>query len=165
MKIILILLILLTGCNNSSVSVQEINPLDTYLNLQSNELSELRDNYLQLVNNHRHDVGESSLIYSEVIEAQAQAHVEKMAKGEVAFSHTDSDARCAAISSDLVTGNLCGEIIAKGYNSAETVFSSWVGSATQKAHLENARYTHTGLGITRSSTGVIYWTQIFLEVE
>lgn len=165
MKIILILLLLVAGCNNSSVSVEEINPLDTYLNLQSSELSELRDSYLELVNNHRHDVGESSLIYSEVIEAQAQAHAEKMAKGDIAFGHTDSSARCVAISSDLVTGNLCGEIIAKGYNSAQTVFSSWVGSATHKAHLENSRYTHTGLGITRSPAGVIYWTQIFLEVE
>lgn len=159
------LLLLLVSCTDSSVGVEDINPLETYLNPQTNGLAKLRTAYLEQLDEYRHNLGVDVLIYSDEIEKLAQEHAQRMASGEVSFSHLGSGTRCEKIISHFVTGNLCGEIIAKGYNSAQTVFASWQKSLSHEAHLKNSRYTHTGLGIAESPEGVLFWTQIFLEVE
>lgn len=166
MKILSIFLLLfLVSCTDSSVGVEDINPLEDYLNLQINSVSKLRTTYLDQLDEYRHSYGVDVLIYSEEIEKVAQEHAQRMASGVVSFSHLGSGTRCEKIISHFVTGNLCGEIIAKGYNSAQTVFESWRKSLPHEAHLKNSRYTHTGLGIAESLDGVLFWTQIFLEVE
>lgn len=163
MKIIFVLLFLVVGCKTPSVD--NINPLEAYLDPQIKADSNLREDYIQLMTNYRHDLGLNSYIYSEELELKAQEHSEKMASGSVAFGHTGSSLRCSELILELGSGNLCGEIIAKGQESAEAVFASWMSSTTHAGKIMNPRYTHTGLGIAKSAGGVIFWTQIFLEVE
>jgi uncharacterized protein YkwD len=162
MKMFLLLLFLVTGCK--SPNVEKLNPLESYLNPQTKDDSLIREEYINLVNSHRQNLGTRALIYSDYIEDVAQEHSENMAEGKVPFGHTGSSVRCQKIITELGPANLCGEIVAQGQDNAKEVFASWIGSLAHKSKIENSRYTHTGLGIARNSRGVIYWTQIFLEV-
>ncbi len=119
---------------------------------------------MDLVNDHRLDLGLDSLIYSEEIERKAVEHSQNMANGSVAFGHTGSSARCSSIMTSLGPANLCGEIVAKGQKTPDAVFASWMGSSGHRSKIENSRYTHTGVSVIKNDSGVSFWTQIFLEV-
>lgn len=163
MKLLLVLLFLLVGCKTPDVD--GLNPLERYMTPQSkDDALTMRDEYLEMINDLRNKEGVDPLIYSEVIEEVAQAHADKMAKGLVAFGHTGSTARCQQIITEMGPANLCGEIVAKGQASAKEVFAAWTSSTTHKSKILNRRYTHTGLGISKSSEGVSFWVEIFLEV-
>ena len=163
MKIIFLLLLFISACK--SPGVEEVNPLETFLNPQLVSTSELREKYLQLVDDGRRDLGLDSFIYSNELEKVAQEHSFKMASGLVPFGHTGSTQRCSLIKTQLGAGNLCGEIIASGQDTPEGVYKTWTSSPSHESKIVSSRYTHTGLGIAKSEKGVIYWTHIFLEVE
>lgn len=162
MKAILLVLLILVGCKAPDVS--SLNPMDQYLNSQSKDEDKERDDYMELVNGYRLKIGKEELVYSGVIEAIAQEHAENMASGEVPFGHDGSSVRCQKIKTEIGPANLCGEIVAQGQDNAREVFTAWMSSLSHRSKIENARYTHTGLGIARNSKGTLYWTQIFLEV-
>lgn len=162
MKVFLLLLFLLAGCE--SPNVDNLNPLDRYLNPGTKDENTVREEYMDLVNTHRQDIGVRALIYSAYIEGVAQEHSENMASGKVAFGHTGSSDRCQKIITELGPANLCGEIVAQGQDNASEVYKAWMNSSGHKSKIENSRYTHAGLGLAKSSKGVIFWTQIFLEV-
>jgi len=123
------------------------------------------DEYIELVNTHRRDLGLRALQVSPYIDLAALDHSQKMADKTIPFGHTGSATRCSLIINAIGSGNLCGEIVASGYKTPQSVFEGWIKSPTHKSKIENTRYTHTGLGFAKNSTGVIYWTQIFLEVN
>lgn len=122
------------------------------------------DEYMELLNDHRNSLGLRPLILSGQMEGVAFTHSLNMANKLVIFSHIGSSARCSKVQSDLGGGNLCGEVIAMGQKNAHAVFRSWINSPGHKAILENARYTHTGLGYIKNANGTHYWTQILLEM-
>lgn len=119
---------------------------------------------LKLVNAHRERKGAALLVEAESIKALAQEHAENMSRGAVAFGHAGSSRRCDILITELGPAELCGEIIARGQENADEVYSAWMKSAAHRTKIENPRYTHTGVGLSKSESGVIYWTQIFLEV-
>lgn len=163
MKILLPLLFLLVACKTPSV--EKINPLDRYINLQAINALEERDEYLQLLSQVRSEKGLPDLIASEVMNEVAQEHSDLMASGERPFAHDGSNERCQTISQDLLSGKVCSEIIAKGLDSAEKVLQHWVASRTHLGHLLNPFSTHTGVGVAKDANGSLYWTQIFVEVK
>lgn len=162
MKVFLLALFLLVGCETPNV--ENLNPLDQYLNPATKDETTIREEYMGLVNTHRQDIGERALIYSAYIEGVAQEHSVNMASGKVTFGHTGSSARCQKIITELGPANLCGEIVAQGQDNASEVYKAWMSSSGHKSKIENGRYTHTGLGMAKNPKGVIFWTQIFLEV-
>lgn len=163
MKILLCLLVLISSCK--APDVDDLNPLEPYYNPAfSDDTTYARDDYMELVNNYRNDIGLDSFLYSDEIQREAEAHAKKMATGEVAFGHLGSGERCQILITELGPANLCGEIVAKGQDSASEVFASWMSSSSHRSKISSTRYTHTGLGMAKSSKGVIYWAQIFLEV-
>lgn len=162
MKAIFLMLVLLTGCKTPNVD--NLNPLDKYLNPESKDENTVREEYIQMVNEHRQDIGVQALITSSYIQGVAQEHSDNMAKGLVPFGHTGSSDRCQKIITEFGPANLCGEIVAQGQDNATEVFRAWMNSSGHKSKIENSRYTHTGLGMAKNPKGVIFWTQIFLEV-
>lgn len=162
MKAILLALFIITGCTTPDVA--DLNPLDKYLTPVSKEDSEIKAEYLELVNAQRALVGVDALIHSSIIEEVADEHSKNMANGSVPFGHDGSSVRCQKIITELGPANLCGELVAQGQDDATAVYRAWMNSSTHKSKIENSRYTHTALGMAKNSKGVIFWTQIFLEV-
>lgn len=123
----------------------------------------ITEDVMALINNHRVDMGLDPLIHSNGLREIASTHSENMAKKTVAFGHTGFSGRCTSGRAVLGSANLCSENVAMGQTSAQSVFNAWINSAGHRANIEHPRVTHTGFGYQKSSGGVIYWTQIFLE--
>jgi uncharacterized protein YkwD len=123
-----------------------------------------QNEYMEILNSHRQRLGLRPLIYTLIIEPVAHEHSDDMARGKTSFGHSGWRARCRKITDEL-RGNACSEIVAMGQKTPQAVFDAWYNSSSHRASLENPRYTHTGLGVVKNSKGVIYWTQLFLEVQ
>jgi uncharacterized protein YkwD len=160
------------SCNKDSL--KDFNPMEKVVDSISDATTKepllpsdptWNEEYIELVNTHRRSLGLRGLQVSPYIELAALDHSQNMADKTVPFGHSGSSTRCSLIISAIGSGNLCGEIVASGYKTPQAVFDGWIKSLTHKSKIENSRYTHTGMGFAKSSTGVIYWTQIFLEVN
>lgn len=119
--------------------------------------------YLDLVNDHRFNLGLHALENSLIIEETALTHSSNMAKGKVRFGHSGMKKRCRRLQDEL-RSTACGEIVAKGQKTAEEVFNAWMNSPDHRRTIEGQEYTHTGLGFNQNSQGQIFWTQIFLKL-
>lgn len=118
---------------------------------------------MTLVNDHRISIGLRPLDHVDGLREIAEGHSRNMASGSVSFGHSGFSIRCSQGRTVLGGGNLCSENVARGQKTVEAAFQSWMNSSGHKANLEQPRSTHTGFGFARSSSGVWYWTQIFLE--
>lgn len=160
----LLCLSLLTSCK----AVEDANPLKALSENSTGDDSLTKTTtteYLELVNKYRISLGLNSLLLEEDMSKLATAHSQNMATGIVAFGHTGFAERCNKSREIMGHGNLCGEIVAQGQTSPESVFQSWIGSSGHRAKLQEPRYTHTGFGYFKNEKGVTYWTQVFLEVD
>lgn len=124
----------------------------------------LNQEYLSMVNDYRHKLGLKSLTYNSDIEDVALSHSRIMAKKNRPFGHVGFSQRCRRISDRLGNQKRCGEIVAMGQKTPKAVFKAWLSSAAHKGELEHPLMTHTGLGFFEDENGVIYWTQIFIEL-
>lgn len=119
--------------------------------------------YLDLVNDHRLNLGLKVLEYSLIIEETALIHSSDMAFGKVRFGHSGMKKRCRRLQVEL-SSVACGENVARGQKTAEEVFNAWMNSPDHRRMIEDQDYTHTGLGFKEDSQGQIFWTQIFLKL-
>jgi uncharacterized protein YkwD len=165
MKILLLALFLLSSCKTPTT--KNFNPLDSYFDFNlggSGSLLAMTEEYMDVVDAHRRNLGLPAFLPSDEIEAEAQAHAENMAKGLAAFGTSGSVDRCARIKTNLGMGELCGEIVAKGINTPGEVFTTWISSDSSRAKLQSTRFTHSAMSVVENAEGVKYWVQIFLEV-
>ena len=167
MKFILPIVVLLaiSACGKSSSSSDKKSDVSSghQAAIADSEMDAIASDYMKLVNDFRADNGANPLVYSNIMASSALGHSQNMAKGLVAFGHSGSSTRCDVIEKALGGGNLCGEIVAMGQKTPSAAFLAWKNSAGHRAIMINSRYTKTGLGFYRDASGVLYWTQIFLE--
>lgn len=56
-----------------------------------------------------------------------------------------------------------GENIAYGQRTPQEVMNAWMNSPGHRANILNPSYTYIGVGVAKTSSGVIYWTQEFIK--
>ena len=56
-----------------------------------------------------------------------------------------------------------GENIAMGQKTPAAVMTGWMNSPGHKANILSTNYTELGVGITKNSSGTLYWTQMFMR--
>ncbi|MCR3757750.1 CAP domain-containing protein [Clostridium felsineum] len=56
-----------------------------------------------------------------------------------------------------------GENIAYGYTNAGSVMNGWMNSPGHRANILGKSYREIGVGAVKSSSGKIYWTQVFIK--
>lgn len=80
------------------------------------------------------------------------------------FSHTRPDVNsCFSVLSDLsISYNGAAENIAYGQKTAEDVVNAWMASEGHRKNILSKSLTDTGVGCYISSSGTIYWTQLFI---
>lgn len=113
--------------------------------------------FVDLVNAHRQSLGRGALVWDPTAAAVALAHSQDMATRGF-FSHTNPDGESPfdRMRSAGIQFTMAGENIAYGYPTASAVFTAWMNSPGHRANIENAGYTHHGVG--RYGT---YWTHVF----
>jgi uncharacterized protein YkwD len=165
-RFLLVILLSISACDYSSngVNSQAIQPLSEG-NVPTGTIQAFTNEFMDLINQHRIDIGLHPLLNDEGVGNLATQHSLNMATGAVAFGHLGFSERCLKAKSLLGGGNLCAENVAMGQKSPSAVFTSWMNSPGHKANIEQSRVSHTGFGYAQSSSGVYYWTQIFIELN
>lgn len=165
MKILILMLFFISACKTPTT--ENFNALDSYLNLdlsESKTIGALNAEYMDMVDLHRRSLGLRSFLEDDVLMIEAQNHAENMAQGSVPFGTTGSSDRCKRIKAALGHGAICGEILAKGPDTSEQVFTLWMKADSSRARIESTKFTDSGLGLAKSDDGTEYWVQIFVEV-
>ncbi len=123
----------------------------------------VEEELLDMVNAHRSKLGLNPLISSSVISDVASGHSKDMAMRRRPLGSVGLKARCSSIRYELGQGSECEENVAMG-SSASSVFEGWMNNPRQRLQIEG-NYTHTGLGMAENDKGLVYWTQIFLNIR
>jgi uncharacterized protein YkwD len=114
--------------------------------------------FVDLMNEHRVDVGCDPLQWSPNVADVAQAHSSDMVERGF-FSHTNPDGESPfqRLANAGIEYSLAAENIAYGYPDAQAVLEGWLGSPGHRANIENCALTHHGVGLVDS-----YWTHLFV---
>lgn len=118
--------------------------------------------YFFLMNEYRMKLGLKPLTYSDTVEDLSLEHSEWMSETSQ-FGHMGWKERCRKLRTEHEAIN-CGEIVARGQETAEAVLEAWLSSPAHKKSIENPEWTHTGIGVSKSSDGRMYWTQMFIKI-
>ncbi|MEH2137803.1 CAP domain-containing protein [Nostoc sp.] len=114
------------------------------------------------INNYRTSQGLPALTRNAAIDNQARIHSQDMANGKVPFGHTGFSDRVQAIG---ISYRAAGENVAynQGYSDPATIaVQGWLKSPGHLANIKG-NYDQTGIGVAATSTGKVYFTQIFLR--
>jgi len=125
------------------------------------ELKEL----VNLVNQHRTSIGESTMKSNTMLNQAAQRHSCYMATYKI-MSHTGGpDAPDRTLVSRIEkTGykySAAGENVAMGQSTAQRVMTAWLNSEGHRRNIESKDFDEIGVGLRSSDTGDLYWTQVF----
>ncbi|WP_420320712.1 CAP domain-containing protein [Flagellimonas sp.] len=152
-------LMMLYACSKSTTLEEEIDLTGSKLVIDA---SELEQQVLDLVNEHRSSIGASTLVSSSSSYKYAQEHNTYMISKNK-LSHDNFDARASSIASEIDAIEVA-ENVARFYSSAELVVDSWLKSSSHKSTLEKP-FTHTTLSVQLDKEGRPYFTQIFMKVS
>lgn len=120
----------------------------------------ISEEILQLVNAHRASIGEHPLAVNNLATQLAEEHTYYMiAQNDI--SHDNFNERSDRLF-DEENATRTGENVAYGQQSAKAVMEAWLDSSGHRANIEGD-FTHIGIGVIKNSSGVYYFTQIFLK--
>jgi uncharacterized protein YkwD len=126
--------------------------------------SSVEQEVFELVNLEREIENLHQLSWDDALGAAARGHSTDMAQQNY-FSHTSLDGR---VFSQRITAagylySTCGENIAAGYSSPQTVMNGWMNSPGHRANILNSAFCDLGVGYAFGSSSNYghYWTQDF----
>ncbi len=155
--------IVLSMCSESPTVEEEIDLTGSYGNQKIViDASEMEQEVLEKVNEHRTSIGAKALISSSSSYKYAKDHNAYMISKNK-LSHDNFDTRASNIASEIDAVEV-GENVARYYTSAELVVDGWLNSESHKKTLEKP-FTHTALSVQLDKEGRPYFTQIFMKVE
>lgn len=146
-----VLFVLLAGsCSTESIENTDIPSSENAILVE--------EALLDIVNDHRMNLGYSSLLFSKVAYDYANTHTDYMiAKGSL--SHDNFSARASNISSE-VNAEYVAENVAKDYPDAAAALENWLQSPNHRKTIEG-EFTHTAVSVKKDASGKLYFTQLF----
>jgi uncharacterized protein YkwD/chitodextrinase len=131
----------------------------------------LASQVIQLVNDHRTAMGLARLEPDSRLTASAEWKSLHMAANNY-LAHDDPAPPVArTVAQRLEACGLpalsagWGENIAYGYPDAASVMDGWLNSPGHRANIENPNWTAIGVGVARSASGLLFWTQDFAATQ
>ncbi|GAA0434175.1 CAP domain-containing protein [Actinoplanes campanulatus] len=117
---------------------------------------------LRLVNAEREKAGCSGLSRESHLEAAAQKHSDRQAAQNTMSHQLPGEASMGdRVTAEGYQWRGVAENVAAGYTTAAGVMDGWMNSPGHKANILNCDYTEIGVGLAKSSSGTLYWTQNF----
>jgi uncharacterized protein YkwD len=169
LMLLMILMLFIQGCGReSSQPLKQESPQAEEV-LEGEEFFDksiptLNEQYLELLNEHRLSLNLRPLTLMVQIEEVSHSHSRAMARRLRPFGHFGFSLRCRELKSKVGPFRRCGEVVAMGQKTPVALLRAWLNSPGHREEIESPHFTHTGLGIARNSQGVIYWTQMLLEL-
>jgi uncharacterized protein YkwD len=123
--------------------------------------SEIESEILDLINNHRTNIGLSTLSRSNIVSSVAEDHTNYMIKnGSVNHDNFQSRVKSLKEQENAIS---VGENIAFGYRTAEGVVNGWLNSLEHKEIIETSDFTHFGISTKSNAENKNYFTNIFIK--
>ena len=129
---------------------------------QKQNMAALSDEVLVLINQHRASMHLKPLKANPIIVKEAEGHSRNMANKTVEFGHDGFDERSDRIMKKIRPSHASAENVAYGARTAKAVVEMWLESPGHRKNIEGD-YNLTGIGIAKSTTGTLYYTQIFIK--
>ena len=124
----------------------------------------IEERTFNLVNEHRVSLGRSELPWSNTIADIARVHSENMASGAVEPGHDGFSDRADELRLSFSFFSVSENVAWTNHaDPAQSGFDWWLTSEGHKSNLEHPDHTVTGIGVAKSSSGVYYITQMFLN--
>ena len=154
----MVALLTMASCSTDEPAVVDEADYRLDLNLADETDWEMANEILDLINDHRMELGLNPL-QKDIRHASAIAveHTQYMIE-QRSISH-DGFGERAQYLKDRGAGSV-GENVAVGYTKAETVVQAWLNSPGHRETIEG-HYTHTGFGVMQNAQGIFYYTQMF----
>ena len=133
---------------------------DSLQDIEEQEALSIADEILQLVNIHRASIGKEALAMNTLATELAEEHTHYMI-AQKDISHDSFDERSNRLFTEENASGT-GENVAYGQQSAQAVMEAWINSSGHRANIEG-NFTHIGIAVIKNSSGVYYFTQIFLK--
>ena len=117
---------------------------------------------INLVNEERAKAGLSPLQESAQVSRAASVRAQETIRS---FSHTrpDGSSFSTVLQQNGISYQSAGENIAYGQRTPQEVMNAWMNSQGHRANILNANFTTIGVGYVQDSSGVGYWTQLFVR--
>lgn len=140
-------------------SAQQDGPLRPYYG------TSVESQVVYLVNLERAKYKLPPLKLNSLLANAAKLHSTNMARRGV-MSHTLYGTTLPALSTRLdYVGyrnyRAWGENVAAGYTTAQAVVAAWMKSPGHRANILSANFTEIGVGMVKSASGQVFWTQVF----
>lgn len=135
-----------------------------YIHIPARQVSikDMQKQILYYINQHRAAIGLQHLKLMDAANKEAFNHSKKMATRKTPFGHEGFEERIKRISQREGVMGSAAENVAYGRLTAQEVVKGWLNSPGHKKNIEG-NYTYTGIGFAKDPTGVIFFTQIFLN--
>jgi len=154
----MVAILTMTSCSKEEDSVTDDVDYRIDLNLAQETDWEMADDILDIINDHRMDLGLDPLL-KDIQHGSAVAvdHTQYMIENR-SISHDGFGERVRYLK-DRGASDV-SENVAVGYSKAETVVEAWLNSPGHRETIEGP-YTHTGFGVMKNTQGIYYFTQMF----
>jgi uncharacterized protein YkwD len=131
---------------------------------QASLLTEMEQEILRRINQHRASKGLPALAWSSDVANQARSHSRNMAKKIVSFGHQGFPERSKAINNSLQSRSTAENVawVASRRDPAGQAVEAWLKSPKHLQNIEG-NFSMTGIGISLSSSGEYYFTQDFAQ--
>lgn len=143
-----------------------IGVVETNAEPGSSNYEQMAQEVLHRVNEHRQSMGLKPLTMDSTLSAQARAYSEKMAKGDITFSHAGFHDRMQQIR-DGMGYTVAGENLQRNNSRRDPIGEAMRGWLASEGHRNNMEYgyTKTGIGVARSADGIYYFTEVFIQQD
>ena len=149
--------LVLTSCSQEDDGIFLNNKDDSFVA----NYSEFEYQILDLVNNHRQNLGLNSLGIINEATKEAVSHTNYMVDQGVP-SHDNFGERFNNLKS-AVNAKHVAENVAYGYSTAEGVVNAWLNSKRHRSIIENAEFTDFGISTKSNDDGKNYFTHRFVK--
>lgn len=141
-----------------------IYPGDKITVPQINDVKAIEDEVIRLVNIERSKNGLAALSKNWELSRVARYKSQDMINKNY-FSHTSPTygSPFDMMKNFGIKYSTAGENIAYGQKTAQEVMNAWMNSSGHRQNILSPNYTQIGVGLATNSSGVKYWTQMFIK--
>ena len=147
--------LVITACEKEEEIIFDEPLKEILVNYSSTELE-----LMNLVNEHRVEMGLSKLIRSGLVSKEAVTHTVYMIEKET-VSHDNFSIRTSNLFENASAVSV-SENLGYGYSSADGFMNAWLNSAEHRKNIEGD-YSHCGISAKKDDEGRYYITHIFIE--
>lgn len=138
-------------------------PLQVPTSSAASPYKTLEQDAFNRINAYRQSKGLSALVWSDAIADVARQHSIEMANGSVPFGHDGFSDRAKTLQMSIPLHGLAENVAYNDYpDPAYTSVNGWIESDGHRTNIENPVYRLTGMGVSKSSDGAYYFTQLFV---